>query len=207
MRKAKKQNRMMTYIYGASGHGKVIYTILRDSGVAVDAFIDANEALHACLGLSVRHGEHFIVPEDELIIAIGNNATRQKIAGRLSARFLTAIHPTAIIDASVRMGEGTAVMQGTIVQVGAAVGRHAILNTGCAIDHDCELGDFVHISPRTTLCGQVSIGDLSWIGAGAVVKQCVRIGRGCIIGAGAVVLRDVPDGAMALGNPARIVGG
>jgi sugar O-acyltransferase (sialic acid O-acetyltransferase NeuD family) len=196
---------MMTYIYGASGHGKVIYTILRDSGVVVDGFIDANEALHACLGLSVRHGEHFIVPEDKLIVAIGDNATRQKIAGRLPVRFLTAIHPTAIIDASVRVGEGTAVMQGAIVQVGAAVGRHAILNTGCTIDHDCELGDFVHISPRATLCGQVSVGDLSWIGAGAVVKQCVRIGRGCIIGAGAVVLRDVPDGAMALGNPARIL--
>ena len=79
------------------------------------------------------------------------------------------------------------------------------MNTGASIDHECILGDYVHVSPHATLCGDVQVGEGSWIGAGAVVIPGVRIGKWCVIGAGSVVLHDVPDGVVAVGNPCKIV--
>lgn len=54
--------------------------------------------------------------------------------------------------------------------------------------------------------GPVSIGANSWLGAGVIVLDGVRVGRGCVIGAGALVTRDLPDYAIAMGVPARVVG-
>ena len=95
------------------------------------------------------------------------------------------------------------VMQGSVVQSCAHIGKHCIVNTGASVDHDCEVADFVHIAPHATVLGGVKIGEGSWIGAGAVVKQYVTIGRNCMIGAGAVVLENVPDGATVVGVPAK----
>lgn len=89
------------------------------------------------------------------------------------------------------------------MNAGACIGRGAILNTGCSVDHDCILGMTVHVSPGARLAGGVIIGEGSWIGIGASVKQLVRIGSRVIVGAGAVVLADVPDGITVVGVPAR----
>lgn len=68
-----------------------------------------------------------------------------------------------------------------------------------------QVGDFVHVAPHATVLGGVKVGEGSWVGAGAVVKQYITIGKNCMIGAGAVVLRDVPDGATVVGVPGKIM--
>lgn len=78
-----------------------------------------------------------------------------------------------------------------------------IVNTGASVDHDCKIGDFVHIAPHATVLGGVEIGEGTWVGAGAVIKQYLKIGANCMIGAGAVVIADVPDGTTVVGVPAR----
>lgn len=54
-------------------------------------------------------------------------------------------------------------------------------------------------------CKPVEIGDYAWIGAGATVLPGVRVGRHAVIGAASVVTKDVPDYAVAVGNPARVI--
>lgn len=84
-------------------------------------------------------------------------------------------------------------------------GKHCIVNTGAAIDHECILEDYVHVSPHATLCGNVEVGEGSWIGAGAVINPGVKIGKWTIIGSGSVVCKDIPDGVTACGSPCRII--
>ena len=80
-----------------------------------------------------------------------------------------------------------------------------IINTAAIIEHDCNLEDFVHVSPSATLSGNVSVGTGTLIGTGAIVIPNIKIGNWCTIGAGAVIIDDVPDGATVIGNPAKII--
>jgi sugar O-acyltransferase (sialic acid O-acetyltransferase NeuD family) len=194
------------YLYGASGHAKVIIDILQSMGVPVQGLFDDNPDLKELCGIRVlgkfKQGHEL---EEPLIISIGNNRIRASIAQQLRVKYGQAISNTAILSPSASVGEGTVVMQGAILQAEARVGKHVIINTGAKVDHDCVVEDFAHVSPGAVLCGNVSVGEGTWIGAGAVVIPGVKIGKWCQIGAGAVVIRDIPDNAVAVGNPGKII--
>lgn len=190
------------YLYGASGHAKVIIDILHASNVKIDALIDDNENIHGLHNYKVLHG---ITNASPIIVSVGANATRKKITEKLTGVFGTAIHPSAIISPRAKISEGTVVMQGAIIQSDALIGKHCIINTGASVGHECIIGDFAHISPGAILCGNVSIGEGTWIGAGATIIPGVKIGKWSIIGAGAVVIKDVPDNAVMAGIPAKVI--
>ncbi len=140
----------------------------------------------------------------------GNNDRRIDWANRLIAmgfKLPTLIHPSASISPRATIAPGCVIMANVAVNIGAQIGRSTILNTGSSVDHDCVLGDGVHISPGAHLAGTVMVGDRSWIGVGASIKNNITIGSGCVIGAGATVIRDVPDGRTVVGVPARALGG
>lgn len=190
------------YLYGASGHAMVIMDILKANGISIEGLVDDNPERNDLLGFSVFHGKLDASP---LIISIGNNKIRKKIAESYSAEFGTAVHPSAIVSEYAQIGEGTVVMQGAIIQTCAKVGKHCIINTGASVDHECQIDDYVHISPHATLCGNVHVGEGTWIGAGTTVIQGVKIGKWCMIGAGSVVTKDIPDGVLAVGNRCKII--
>lgn len=192
-------------VYGASGHGKVIIEILESVGTPhIEVWDDAERP---------AIWEYPVLPpftsgtRDAVVISIGVNATRKKVAERLrdSVTFGTAIHATAGISKRAVVGEGTVVMAGVTVNADTNIGKHCIINTSASIDHDCVVGDYAHISPNATLSGDVQVGEGTHIGAGASVIQGIKIGKWCTIGAGTVVIRDIPDYATAVGNPARII--
>lgn len=189
------------YLYGASGHAMVIMDILKANGISIEGLVDDNPERNELLGYPVFHGKTDASP---LIISIGSNKIRKKIAESYSAEFGTAIHPSAIVSEHAQIGEGTVVMQGAIIQTCAKVGKHCIINTGASVDHECQIDDYVHISPHATLCGNVHVGEGTWIGAGTTVIQGVKIGKWCMIGAGSVVTKDIPDGVLAYGNKCKI---
>ncbi len=198
------------YLYGAGGHSKVVHEILTSAGVRVAGVFDDNPADAKLRIMEVRDGlrllgEGFPKLDAPLIITVGHNGRRAELAAALGATYGQAIHGSALIASTVSIGEGTVVLHGAIVQTDTRIGRHVLVNTAASIDHDNVIGDFVHVSPHATLCGHVEVGEGTHVGAGAVVIQCIKIGRWCTIGAGAVVLRDVPDYATAVGNPARII--
>ena len=193
------------YLYGASGHARVIMDSLKDSGLSVDALVDDNPDLNEMDGIPVFHESTGLSP---FIVSIGANAIRRRIVSMLieqGASFGTAVHPSASISSSACIGEGTVVMAGTIINYAVQIGRHCIVNSGASIDHECKIDDYVHISPHATLCGNVTVGEGTWIGAGSTVIQGVKIGRWCVIGAGSVVTKDIPDGWLALGNRCKLI--
>lgn len=190
------------YLYGASGHAMVIMDILKANGISIEGLVDDNPERNSLLGYPVFHGKTDASP---LIISIGNNNIRKKIAESYFAEFGTVVHPSSIVSEHAQIGEGTVVMQGAIIQACTNIGKHCIINTGASVDHECQIDDYVHISPHATLCGNVQVGEGSWIGAGTTVIQGVKIGKWCMIGAGSVVTKDIPDGVLAVGNRCKII--
>ena len=191
------------YLYGASGHAKVVMDIVRLVYYEVPCLIDDNPQVNELAGLPVVHSAEGLSP---IIVTIGNCQIRRKIVENLGNReYLTVIHPNAVKAESVRVGFGTVVMAGAIMNSYVTVGNHCIINTGASLDHDVKVGDFVHIAPHCTICGESEVGDGTWVGAGTIIIQGIHIGKNCFIGAGSVVVKDIPDNSLCYGNPARII--
>ena len=198
------------YLFGASGHGKVVKDILNANGVKVEAFVDDNLSVDECAGRIVLHDAKGLSP---MIVSIGVNKIRRNVVERLLANakaygndfeFATAIHPSAIVSPTAKIGEGTVVMAGAVINADAVIGKHCIVNTGATVDHDCVIGDYCHIAPGAHVSGGTHIGEGTWIGVGACVIQGINIGKDCMIGAGSVVVKDIPDAVTAYGNPCRV---
>lgn len=194
------------YLFGASGHAKVVVDILKKQGVQVKGFFDDDPAKQELNGIPVVGvTEDNQADHNPCIIAIGDNRIRAKVVGELNAaEYATALHPSATIAEPESISEGTVVMAGAVINPATRVGRHCIINTSASVDHDCVLGDFVHIAPNATLCGGIIVGEGTLIGSGATVIPNIKIGRWAVVAAGAVVIGDVPDFAVVAGNPARV---
>lgn len=184
-------------LFGGGGHAKVISSIIKDLGFSLNSVYDPNASIFNGLTPIIETREGL----ENVIISIGDNSVRKKLSA-LKNKYLTIKHPSVIIDSSVKVGNGSMLIHGSIVQVNSVIGDHVIINTNATIDHDCNIGDFVHIAPSATLCGHVSVGEGSLIGASATVLPGIKIGKWCIIGAGALVTKDIPDNNIAFGNPA-----
>ena len=192
-------------IIGASGHGKVIADIAKKNGYSEISFFDDNENIHECGSYPVtgKSAEARIFDGD-IIVGIGNAAIRKKIQEMLPVeKLVTLIHPDAVIAEDVVIGAGTVVMAGSVVNSGVQIGNGCIINTCSSVDHDCILGDYVHIAVGSHLCGTVSVGSETWIGAGAIVSNNVAICSNCMIGAGAVVVKNLVKVGIYIGIPAK----
>ncbi len=195
------------YLIGASGHAKVIIEILELLGISLDGLFDDNPDIKQLMDYPVL-GSYAPskAPDGRFIISVGNNLTRKKISERYAISYSPAIiHPRACISKRAKIDEGTVVMGHAIVNADTHIGRHVIINTSASVDHDCIIGDFAHISPNATLSGGVRVGEGTHVGSGAVVIPNITIGKWATIGAGAVIIRDVPDYAVVVGNPGRVI--
>lgn len=197
-------------LYGAGGHSQIIQSVLNLNGdIVTEVFDDSPSKSHAKFNnvtIGARENINgFPHKGDPFIIGVGDNKQRKEISEFLKTKYLKAIHKSAIIDDSVKIGEGTVVYAGAAIQPNATIGKHVIINTLASVDHDNIIDNFVHISPNATLCGLVTVGEGTHVGAGAVIIPNIKIGKWCVIGAGSVIIRDVPDYSIVVGNPGKII--
>ena len=193
-------------IYGAGGHGKVVFDVLIAAGMQVMGFVDDRPGRHDVLGKPVLGSLWSFGPVDGVIVAIGENRTRAEKYRELRSagvELVNAIHPNAVVSPYARLGNGILVAPGVVVNVDAVIGDNTILNTGASVDHDCVIGDHVHIAPASTLGGTVLVDDGAFLGIGTRVVPGMRIGSWSTTGAGSVVIRHVEPGSTVIGVPAR----
>jgi sugar O-acyltransferase (sialic acid O-acetyltransferase NeuD family) len=199
-------------VYGASGHGKVVADILLTRGIAIAGFIDDNSDSREILGLPIVGDHNWLEQQAKsasvaVVLGIGDNISRQAVARSCIACHIelqTAVHPSARVASSARVGAGVVVMAGSVINPDAQIGAGAIINTGAIVEHDCQVGEFAHLSPNSVMGGGAVLGSLSWLGIGATIIHGVRVGSGTIVGAGAAVIRNLPDDVVAVGVPAVV---
>ncbi|MCX6073152.1 MAG: acetyltransferase [Campylobacterales bacterium] len=191
------------FIYGASGHGKVIADIIRCSGHTLAGWIDDKP------GVGTMLWDQFcsLHPNATIALGIGENTVRESILKKVCESgysLATLIHPSAIISDSAIIKEGSVIMPLAVVNADALIGKGCIINSGAIVEHDCVLGNYVHISPNATLAGGVEIKNNTHVGMGALILQNITIGANSVIAAGSVVTKDVSDNVLVAGVPALI---
>ena len=208
---------MKIIIVGAGGHSRAIYECIRQNkNLEVIAFIDnvVNKGNELVMNIPVL-GPHSIVPKlitgeniKGFVLGIGDNKTRARRYEEfklLGLEPISAIHPTAKIAYNVDIGKGVMLGINSTINTNTKIGNNCIINTGSIIEHENTIEENVHIAPGTVIAGRVKIKKNTFIGIGSVVKDYVTIGKNVTIGAGSVVLEDIPDNAVAVGSPAKII--
>jgi len=184
-------------LYGNGGHAKVVREAVGRLDMVMLHYFDDSEKDHAY--------DPAYFPDIGLHVAIGDNYLRGNIAYFVQHSLLTIVHPQANVSTSVYIGEGSFVNVRAVLMPDVSCEKCCIFNTAVIIEHDCVLGEYVHIAPGCILCGNVHVGDYTLIGAGTVVNPNIRIGKNVIIGSGSVVTQDVADGLVVAGAPARVI--
>ena len=204
-------------LIGGGGHCKVVISILKKlDNFEIIGIVDNYKSDSFISGIKI------IGTDDDLkdiykssihnaLITVGSikdNTKRYKLfnmAREIGYNFPVIISPEAVVDKSVRVDKGTVIMPGCIVNIDSSIGKNCIINSGAIIEHDCKIGDYCHIAPGVHISGTANIGELSFLGIGATIIQGIKIGRNVTIGAGSVVIKNIPDNAIALGNPTKII--
>jgi sugar O-acyltransferase (sialic acid O-acetyltransferase NeuD family) len=203
-------------IFGAGGHAKTLIGVLlaegrwQLAGLLVES-IYANPG--SVLGYEVLGDETRLDALrqsgiEQAIVAIGDNQGRSRMAGLLrhaGYSLVSVIHPSAAIMAEACVAEGACIHAFCVIGPECRIGRNAIIQPFASIGHEGLVGECVQFSPGVHIGGKVRIGDNCFFGPGAVVYPKVTIGQNVSVGANSVINKDVPDNAVIVGNPARLL--
>ena len=124
---------------------------------------------------------------------------------KLQLKPLTIKSKLSELSKSSKYGKGLISMANAYVNRGVEIGDYCILNTGATVDHECVIGNGVHLMGGCYLAGRVKIGNFSSIGATATILPDIKIGENVIVGAGAVVTKNVKSNTVVVGNPAKFL--
>ena len=202
---------------GAGGHAKVIIEILQSvTDLEIVGLLDPNEKLWGKRVLNVP-----ILGSDDLLSSLqsegienvfigvggnGNTRPRKELYEKALAvhfKILSAIHPSAMISPSVRIGHGVNIFAGVVINSQTVVGDNVIVNTGAILEHDCVIMSHSHIAPGARVLGGVKVMSGAHVGASATILPGLEIGEEAVVGAGAVVTCNVKSRDTVVGIPAR----
>jgi sugar O-acyltransferase (sialic acid O-acetyltransferase NeuD family) len=205
------------YIFGAGRHAEeVFYLCLNSRGTShkISGFIVESPMTDSFLNLPVYSLNDFLLSfisskrKPKVLVAVGDVKVNQRVNEILRGNGIfsfSTIHKSVNLRSFAHIGVGVTICQGSVFTTKISIGSHSIINIGCTISHDVQIGAYVNICPGVNIAGGVTINDGVFIGTGAVILPKVIIGTNCVIGAGAVVTKNIEPNLIVVGNPAKFL--
>jgi sugar O-acyltransferase (sialic acid O-acetyltransferase NeuD family) len=188
---------MIKALIGNGGHAR---EVMAQMGIKLVRFVDDQYMSNDTLPLSELDIEKY-----EVMVAIADPRDRYDTIQRLpkGVRFFTFVHPTALIMDDVEIGEGSFIGANSILTTNIKIGKHAILNRGNHIGHDCVIGDFFSAMPGSVVSGNVRIYDLVYLGNNSTVKEKLSIHSLTTIGMNGAVVKHIEESGTYVGVPVK----
>lgn len=153
--------------------------------------------------------EYFLQTSSSFCLGVGLHSRREELCikfEKLGGSLKSIVDSSAIVPSGFELEcNGLSCLANSVVELGCTLGKGVLLNLGSMVTHQVKVGDFSEIGPGVILLGQSEIGSRTMIGAGSIILPRVKVGNNVVVGAGSIVTKDLPDGVLAYGNPARIV--
>ena len=146
--------------------------------------------------------------EPKFVMAIGNPNLKEAYAKKVldwGGQFVSLLHVDNERSVTAKVGKSI-LFKNCVVGPNVEIGDFVWIDRNCIVGHDCVIGNFCHIGVNVCIGGATEVGDNTVIHSGSMISNGIKIGSHCEIGLGSVILRDVADGSIMLGNPARKIG-
>ena len=206
-------------IFGSGLHSKVILSeIIQIKGYRVIGFVDENIKKGTIIEnyknkkykvVSNIKGINKLLNKNTFgIIGIGSNFIRKKVAEEINKiyknfNWATIISINSAINGNVRIGKGSIIVSGSVINTGTKIGEHCLINTSSSIDHDNTFKNYSSTGPGVITGGNVKLGQCSYLGIGSTVKHRITIQDNTIIGAQSLVLKNCDKNSIYFGIPAK----
>ena len=104
---------------------------------------------------------------------------------------------------NIKIGEGSIIISGVIINTGTKIGKHCYINTGSIVEHDNYFEDFSSSGPGVVTGGNIKVGKGSYLGIGCVIKNKITIGSNTVIGGLSFVNKNCKNNSLFFGIPAK----
>ena len=188
---------MKKVLIGNGGHAR---EVMAQMGVNLIRFVDDQYVDNDTLPLS-----QFDPTKHIAMVAVADSTDRYDIIQRLpkETQFFTFIHPTALLMEDIEIGEGSFIGAYSILTTNIKIGKHAILNRGNHIGHDCQIGNYFSAMPGAIVSGNVKIYDLVYMGNNSSIREKLSIHSFTTIGSNAAVVKNIEESGTYVGVPAK----
>jgi len=189
---------MKLALFGYGGHAREVACQMDQE---VTFFVDDDYANEIAKPISEFNPEEYL-----MMVAVANSHDRKTIVDKLpkETKYFTFIHPSVhIMDDNIEVGEGSFIGADSILTTNIKIGKHALLNRGNHIGHDCIIGDYFSAMPGTIVSGNVTIGDCVYTGTNSSIKEKMIVCSGVIIGLNAAVVKHITKSGTYVGIPTK----
>ena len=187
---------MKKVLIGNGGHAR---EVMAQMEVNLLRFVDDQYVDEHTLPLSQFDPKKYIA-----MVAVADSKDRYDIIQRLpkETQFFTFIHPTALLMEDIEIGEGSFIGAYSILTTNIKIGKHAILNRGNHIGHDCQIGNYFSAMPGAIVSGNVKIYDLVYMGNNSSIREKLSIHSLTTIGMNSAVVKHIEISGVYVGCPA-----
>jgi sugar O-acyltransferase (sialic acid O-acetyltransferase NeuD family) len=189
---------MKLALFGYGGHAREVACQIDQK---VTFFVDDQYANDVAKPISKFNPQKYA-----MMVAVADSKDRFDIVKRLpkETQYFTFIHPSVqIMGDNIEMGEGSFIGANSILTTNIKLGKHALLNRGNHIGHDCIIGDYFSMMPNAVVGGNVTIGDNAYLGSCSNIKEKINITSNVLIGMNAAVVKDITESGTYVGVPTK----